>query len=296
MAKSGVEKILEKWRGLIKSKKRMIISLEEIMQQKIESLRPWIYPETEPLDGWQFRQFKYTNKQQRIWVDDAWRPIGVGQTWGGPDMSAYFRCKAALPQRFAGKKVALKVYFSGDGLLRVNGRAYHGLDPFRDTVLMAECAQGSEEFDLEAECYILWHFGEGETKTLECSHWAVVDQEMSDAYWDLKAAFNVLLIDGLDGDLVAHLRDVFHRATKFIDQNCRDAAEVGQDVDAFFRNARGQAAPWADAQVFQTRIRRNVRLAEAPSFGQSIFQYAPDSHGAEDYQRLAAEVVAGGKG
>jgi chromosome partitioning protein len=71
---------------------------------------------------------------------------------------------------------------------------------------------------------------------------------------------------------------------------------VGQDVEAFFQNARGQATPWADAQVFQTRIRRNVRLAEAPSFGQSIFQYAPDSHGAEDYQRLAAEVVARGKG
>jgi chromosome partitioning protein len=80
------------------------------------------------------------------------------------------------------------------------------------------------------------------------------------------------------------------------DAGTRLAAEVGQDVEAFFRNARGQATPWADAEVFQTRIRRNVRLAEAPSFGQSIFQYAPDSHGAEDYQRLAAEVVASGKG
>ena len=80
------------------------------------------------------------------------------------------------------------------------------------------------------------------------------------------------------------------------DAGTRLAAEVGQDVDAFFQNARGQATPWADAQVFQTRIRRNVRLAEAPSFGQSIFQYAPDSHGAEDYQRLAAEVVARDKG
>jgi chromosome partitioning protein len=33
-----------------------------------------------------------------------------------------------------------------------------------------------------------------------------------------------------------------------------------------------------------------VRLAEAPSFGQSIFEYAPESHGAEDYGALAAEV------
>lgn len=77
------------------------------------------------------------------------------------------------------------------------------------------------------------------------------------------------------------------------DAGTRLAMEVGQDVDAFFRNARGRATPWADAQVFQTKIRRNVRLAEAPSFGKSIFQYAPDSHGAEDYRQLAEEVKGG---
>jgi chromosome partitioning protein len=77
------------------------------------------------------------------------------------------------------------------------------------------------------------------------------------------------------------------------DGGTRLAAEVGQDVDSFFTTARGQPTPWANAQTFQTRIRRNIRLAEAPSFGKSILQYAPDSHGAEDYQHLAEEVVAG---
>jgi len=33
-----------------------------------------------------------------------------------------------------------------------------------------------------------------------------------------------------------------------------------------------------------------VRLAEAPSFGQSIFEYAADSNGAQDYASLAEEV------
>jgi chromosome partitioning protein len=42
--------------------------------------------------------------------------------------------------------------------------------------------------------------------------------------------------------------------------------------------------------MFQTRIRRNIRLAEAPSFGQSIFHYAAHSPGAVDYRRLAEEV------
>ena len=44
--------------------------------------------------------------------------------------------------------------------------------------------------------------------------------------------------------------------------------------------------------VFTTKIRNNVRLAEAPSHGKSIFAYAANSLGAEDYERLAGEVEA----
>jgi chromosome partitioning protein len=79
------------------------------------------------------------------------------------------------------------------------------------------------------------------------------------------------------------------------DVNTRLAAEVSQDVDEFFRHARNQQTPWAHTQTFQTRIRRNIRLAEAPSFGQSIFQYAPTSPGAEDYQQLAREILTAGE-
>jgi chromosome partitioning protein len=44
-------------------------------------------------------------------------------------------------------------------------------------------------------------------------------------------------------------------------------------------------------EAFRTRIRTNVRLAEAPSHGKTIFSYAPDSYGAEDYMNLAREVL-----
>jgi len=44
--------------------------------------------------------------------------------------------------------------------------------------------------------------------------------------------------------------------------------------------------------VFDTIVRSNVALAEAPAHGQSIFEYSPKSTGAEDYLALAAEVLA----
>lgn len=45
-------------------------------------------------------------------------------------------------------------------------------------------------------------------------------------------------------------------------------------------------------QAFRTVIPRNVRLSEAPSYGQSILAYAPQSAGAQAYQALAQEFLA----
>lgn len=71
----------------------------------------------------------------------------------------------------------------------------------------------------------------------------------------------------------------------------RLAAEVTSDVEEFLAQQQSPTAVWAGAKSFRTRIRRNIRLAEAPSFGQTIFQYAPDSNGAKDYRQLAREVL-----
>ncbi len=72
----------------------------------------------------------------------------------------------------------------------------------------------------------------------------------------------------------------------------RLAAEVTADVESFFGKSPEGPGPGADVHLFQARIRRNIRLAEAPSFQQSIFKYAPQSPGSEDYRALADEVLA----
>jgi len=69
----------------------------------------------------------------------------------------------------------------------------------------------------------------------------------------------------------------------------RLAADVAEDLKAFLA-ASDPEAPWAKAQIFRSRIRRNIKLAEAPSFGKSIFDYADKCPGAQDYGALVAEV------
>lgn len=47
----------------------------------------------------------------------------------------------------------------------------------------------------------------------------------------------------------------------------------------------------SDVRVFETVIRKNIKLAEAPSHGKDIFRYDPRSTGASDYKALAEEVM-----
>jgi chromosome partitioning protein len=58
------------------------------------------------------------------------------------------------------------------------------------------------------------------------------------------------------------------------------AQQVTNDLRAFFGD-----------KVFKTSIPRNVRLAEAPSYGQPALAYDPRSRGAESYIRLAKEIL-----
>ena len=46
-----------------------------------------------------------------------------------------------------------------------------------------------------------------------------------------------------------------------------------------------------EERVFETTIPRNVRLAEAPSYGMPICAYDAKSAGAESYNRLADEII-----
>jgi chromosome partitioning protein len=66
-----------------------------------------------------------------------------------------------------------------------------------------------------------------------------------------------------------------------VDARTRHAVEVVEELRKRF-----------PAETFRTVIRENVRLAEAPSFGQPVTLYDPRSAGAEDYRALAGEVLA----
>jgi chromosome partitioning protein len=75
------------------------------------------------------------------------------------------------------------------------------------------------------------------------------------------------------------------------DSQTRLTTEVVNELSNFISSAAGKALPWAEARIFGSRIRRNIKLAESPSFGKTILTYDSASNGAADYRALATEIA-----
>jgi chromosome partitioning protein len=65
--------------------------------------------------------------------------------------------------------------------------------------------------------------------------------------------------------------------------------KLSDEVFSYIRNN-------VEERIFKTLIRSNVKIAEAPSFGKSVIDYDPNSHGASDYMDLAREYVSNSQG
>jgi hypothetical protein len=75
------------------------------------------------------------------------------------------------------------------------------------------------------------------------------------------------------------------------DGSSSHARAVIGEMEAQFEQFRAADVPWSGACVLQPPIRRNIKLAEAPSFGKTIFDYAPACPGARDYRDLARGLL-----
>ncbi|MEN9642572.1 MAG: hypothetical protein RIR77_1761 [Planctomycetota bacterium] len=77
------------------------------------------------------------------------------------------------------------------------------------------------------------------------------------------------------------------------DGSSSHARAVIGEIESQLAQFRGMDVPWSTATVLDPPVRRNIKLAEAPSFGQTIFDYAPKCPGADDYRRIAEQLLIG---
>lgn len=74
----------------------------------------------------------------------------------------------------------------------------------------------------------------------------------------------------------------------FADRRVRKTSEVLEQLKEFVAQNYGET-------ILCEPIRYSVRLSEAPGFGQTIYEYAPGTNGARDYQTLSERILKNGK-
>lgn len=84
------------------------------------------------------------------------------------------------------------------------------------------------------------------------------------------------------------IRERFHACSA---GNVNVLLTLVEDRTTLSKQIQAQMRELFGSMVFQAVIHNNVRLCEAPSAGESILEYAPQSRGAVEYRALAAEVL-----
>ncbi|MCL2508606.1 MAG: glycosyl hydrolase-related protein [Oscillospiraceae bacterium] len=212
----AMERHVNDWRDGTKGKQRGIFNFDQLAGAKLKELKKRIFTDIEFMRPWKMRECVYKAVGEYDYLYDGWKDLEVGGKWGGNGLSAFFKNSVEIPARFAGERVVLCVYFGGDSLVSIGGVPYQGMDPFRNSVLLLEKAEGGERFDIDIESYFVWHSDEPADKKLECSFLGVADPDIEEAYWDIKAVFNALFMPVLDPSLMTLIRASLKEALRHI--------------------------------------------------------------------------------
>lgn len=209
------------------SKKRTRFSFEEISAMKLSNLRTRVYKTATPCDNWVKREAYYRGVGEYDYIDEDFVPIKVGEKWGGPDVSCFFKTEIEIPAEMAGKRVDLQIYLGGDSLVKINGVPYQGLDPFRNALTLSHSAKAGEKFFIEIEsfCFYATPSEGAEKRVFECCALTVIDEEIDEIYWDYKVALNLLAIPNLDEYIADIIKCGIREAMPYIDMDTEDEAE-----------------------------------------------------------------------
>ncbi|MBP3359983.1 MAG: alpha-mannosidase [Clostridia bacterium] len=224
VALNQIEERVSGHKEWLMSKKRCRYSFEEITKIKIGELRQKIYKVIIPCEGWVKREAYYRGVNDYEYTESDYTPIAVGEHWGGHDLSCFFKNTIVIPENMDGEKVSLQIFLGGDSLLYVNGEPYQGLDPFRNAVILSDCAKAGDVYELYIESYCYHTPGaEGNgVRTFECSSLTAIDKEIEKIYWDYTVALNMLAIPDMDENLRAYLADAVDEAVSYIDTDNDD--------------------------------------------------------------------------
>jgi len=172
-----------------------LVKLSKIVNTWLEQIRQRIIVDQRTLDGWEVRNAKYIDPGNYEYLDECWRKLDVGDTWARQGQTAFMQRAARVPAEWSGKRVGLEMKTGGEGLLKLNGQPYHGVDDWRGYILLTPMARGNEEynFEIEIKTGAYWEYVASDPRqpyVLSEARLVVVDQTLEQLYYDFKIIFD----------------------------------------------------------------------------------------------------------
>jgi len=144
------------YRGPLTFTKDSII-LNKIRRRKDEIMGYMVSGLT-PITDIVYRETPEFERIEEALAAKDFRPISVGDWWGGGGMNAWFRLRIRVPESFAGREVAAYLDFGGEACAFLDGKPFQGVDGNHQELLLLKKARGGEEFDLVVDASsIHWH-------------------------------------------------------------------------------------------------------------------------------------------
>ena len=199
--------------------------------------------------------------------------LGFSQKEGDPTLSEWLKEPVPAP-----------IYIRYDGLEYIPAsKALRNMEAellnkrSRETILARKLEQVKAEYD-----YVVIDCAPGDSvlndNALSASDAVIIPTECSG--FSLQGMQNLLLaIKEIQQEINPNLKIDGYLLVKYDKQT-----KIAKEVSRYFEKQ-------SEVPTLQTRIRKCVKFDESPLGHQTIFEYAPESNGAEDYMRLAEELT-----
>ena len=224
----------------------MFKRVESSIQKRIGLIEGWVYSDSSPI-----KDFSFWETKDHVTVEEAakktFKPCKLGQQWGGPWSTAWFRARFAMPASMAGKSVIARFDLQGEGVAFIDDVPAVGISGTRNEVTLPRDARAGRKFEILIESGNNTGAGPlAERSRVAMAELTVVNQEVMQLFHDLRFLNGVMQNLDQSSPRYAEIRHILAKATNAIDFDAADreaeAARIRKMLRPLFGNRANASA------------------------------------------------------
>ena len=199
------------------------------LRKRLDEIHDTILSGQTPIDRWKASVTGH-RRGPAAPPSKGWKDFAVGQTWGGLDVTCWFKAKTKIPKSLAGKTVHAFIRPGGESFCRINGQFAGGLDANRADIRIAPKARAGQSVDILLESFSSPRIDQ--THNFAFAFLAAVDPTIQSFYWDANTVLDVVQTLPPDTQDRLRLLDLLAAAVRLVDLQHKD------DHPAYLRDIR----------------------------------------------------------